>query len=120
MALKSITLLIPTLWLLTAPTLQGQEQVREQIPRRPDTIKVNTSLVTVPVIVKDGSNRFVTGLSREDFVILEDGVRQEIANFSSTEEPFSVALLLDTSLSTKDRLTTIRSAAQDFIKQLQP
>lgn len=96
----------------------GQENRGGQDPRRPDVIKVSTALVTVPVVVTDRYSRFVTGLSRDDFAVWENGEPQQIASFSSTEAPFNVALLIDTSRSTRNKLGAIRRAALNFIKQL--
>ncbi|MBL8188109.1 MAG: VWA domain-containing protein [Acidobacteria bacterium] len=76
-------------------------------------------MINVPVIVTDRFGRFITGLGRSDFSIREDGVPQKVEDFSSTEAPFNVALLIDTSRSTQNKLNTIRKAALAFIKQLQ-
>jgi VWFA-related protein len=62
----------------------------------------------------------VTGLSAADFQIFEDGRPQKIANFSTTEAPFEVALLLDTSGSTREDVGLIRAAARAFIEALRP
>ncbi len=83
-------------------------------------IKVNTALVTVPVVVTGRYGQFVTGLSRNDFRLQENGEPQQITSFSSTETPFNVALLIDTSRSARNKLGAIRKAALNFIKQLQP
>ncbi len=72
------------------------------------------------MIVSDRSGQFVTGLGRQNFRIFEDDVLQEISSFSSTEAPFNVALLIDTSHSTQRKLGAIRKAALAFVKQLQP
>ncbi len=98
------------------PEQQPQQQKDQQQP----TIKIGTSLVTVPVIVTDRYGRFITGIDRSDFVVREDGVGQKIEDFSSIEAPFSVALLIDTSRSTQNKLGAIRKSALAFIKQLQP
>ena len=105
-------------WPVSLSRALGQRS--EQEPQRPDAIKVNTALVTVPVVVTDRYGRFVTGLSQNEFRVLEDGEPQQIASFSSTEAPFNVALLIDTSRSTKNKLGAIRKAALNFVKQLQP
>jgi VWFA-related protein len=76
--------------------------------------------VTVPVIVTDRYGHFITGLTRKEFTVREEGSQQKIEDFSSTEAPFSVALLIDTSHSTKNKLGRIRKAAETFIKQLLP
>ncbi|MFN0085328.1 MAG: VWA domain-containing protein [Blastocatellia bacterium] len=92
-----------------------------QDPRQKDpSIKIGTSLVNVPVIVTDRYGRFITGLNRGDFSIREEGVVQKIEDFSSSEAPFTVALLIDTSRSTQNKLAAIRKAALLFIRQLQP
>ena len=116
---KSI-LAVLTALLLAGPSAFGQSKSNEQEPQRPDVIKLDTALVTVPVFVTDRYGRFVTGLARRDFAVFEDGAQQDIASFSSTEAPFNVALLIDTSRSTRNKLGAIRKAALEFIKQLQP
>ncbi|MFL6334518.1 MAG: VWA domain-containing protein [Pyrinomonadaceae bacterium] len=85
-----------------------------------DVVRVETNLVTVPVSVFDRQGRVVTNLRQQDFRIFEDGVEQEVAYFEPTEKPFTVALLLDTSSSTRFRLSDIQEAAIDFARQLQP
>jgi VWFA-related protein len=93
----------------------GPEEVSEG-----DVVKVNTSLVTVPVSVLDRQGRFVPNLQRDDFRILDNGVEQAIAYFEPAEKPFTVALLLDTSASTHFHMQEIREAAIAFSKQLRP
>ncbi|MBP6820877.1 MAG: VWA domain-containing protein [Acidobacteria bacterium] len=97
-------------------------QSANQQPQDPQqtVLKIPTALVTVPIIVTDRFGRFITGLNRNDFNVREDGVLQKLEDFSSTEEPFNVALLIDTSRSTQNKLGHIRKAALAFIKQLQP
>ena len=117
---RLILTLVLALWPVFLSRALGQGQRGEQEPQRPDVIKVNTALVTVPVVVTDRYGQFVTGLSRNDFRLHENGEPQQIASFSSTEAPFNVALLIDTSRSTRNRLGAIRKAALNFVKQLQP
>jgi len=93
----------------------GPEEVEEG-----DVIRVNTTLVTVPVSVLDRQGRFVPNLRREDFTVFENGIEQSIAYFEPAEKPFTVALLLDTSASTHFHLSEIREAAIEFAKQLRP
>jgi VWFA-related protein len=85
-----------------------------------DVIRVNTTLVTLPVSVMDRDGRYVPNLRKEDFRILEDGTEQEVAFFSSFDKPFSVVLMIDTSNSTRFRLEDIHEAAITFINQLRP
>jgi Ca-activated chloride channel homolog len=85
-----------------------------------EIIKVSTQLVSVPVRVMDKKGRFIGGLARENFKVFENGVEQEIALFSNENEPFTVALVLDMSYSTKFKIAEIQSAAIAFIDQLRP
>src|SRR5262245_16091572 len=61
-----------------------------------DTLRTGVDLVVVPVSVKDSDGRFVYGLQRGDFTVIEDGRSQEIVQFSTEPAPLSVAVLLDT------------------------
>ena len=93
----------------------GPEEVGEG-----DIVRVNTSLVTVPVSVLDHQGRFVPNLKREDFHLFENGVEQSLAYFEPAEKPFTVALLLDMSASTHFHVQEIREAAVAFARQLRP
>jgi VWFA-related protein len=85
-----------------------------------DVVRIDTNLVTVPVSVLDRDGRFISDLRREQFNVFENGVEQKVAYFESTEKPFTVALLLDTSGSTFFHLWEIKEAAINFAKQLRP
>jgi len=93
----------------------GPEDVAEG-----DVVRVETTLVSVPVSVMDRNGKFIPNLKKEDFRIWEDGVEQQVAYFASTDKPFTVALLIDTSGSTKFRLREIQDAAITFVQQLRP
>lgn len=93
----------------------GPEEVDES-----DVIRVNTTLVTLPVSVTDRDGRYIPNLRKEDFRLWEDGVEQPVAFFSSVDKPFSVVLMLDTSGSTRFRLDEIQDAAITFVNQLRP
>jgi VWFA-related protein len=85
-----------------------------------DIIRVNTTLVTVPVSVMDRDGRYIPNLQKEDFRIWEDGIEQQVAFFASVDKPFSVVLMLDVSPSTQFRLEDIQDAAISFVNQLRP
>jgi VWFA-related protein len=93
----------------------GPEEVSEG-----DVVRVDTTLVTVPVSVLDRQGRFVPNLRREDFSVFENGIEQSIAYFEPAEKPFTVALILDTSASTHFHLWEIKEAAIAFATQLRP
>jgi VWFA-related protein len=98
-----------------AATPTGPEEVGEG-----DVVRVDTTLVTVPVSVLDRLGRFVPNLKRDDFTVFENGVEQSINYFEPAEMPFTVALLLDTSPSTHFHLSEIKEAAIEFAKKLRP
>ena len=66
------------------------------------------TFVSVPVSVSDREGRYISGLKKDDFRILQDGKEQKVSFFATEDEPVSVALLIDTSESTKGVLTNIR------------
>ena len=108
------------------PNNRQPEKQQEQVPSGPeevdagDVIRVNTTLVALPVSVMDRDGRYVPNLQKEEFRIWEDGVEQEVAFFQSVDKPFSVVLMLDTSPSTQFRLEDIQDAAIAFVNQLRP
>ncbi len=91
----------------------------QQEPQEMDTLKTDTNLVSVPVIATDRNGTYVADLTRDEFAISEDGVKQEVAFFGTITTPFHVVLLLDTSASTEQKLTQIKAAASAFVDQLQ-
>lgn len=95
-----------------AASAQTQKHDSEQ------TFKIDTTLVSVPVIVSDRQGRHIAGLKASGFTLYEDRVKQPIVFFADTEEPISVALLLDTSKSARHALYDIKKTAKDFVGQL--
>lgn len=85
-----------------------------------EVIRVDTQLVDVPFIVTDKNGKPILNLKQSNFTIYEDGKQQEIAEFGATSAPFEVALLLDTSGSTRADLALIQRAAAQFIASLRP
>lgn len=106
-------------WLLWPPVSWPQDRSSQRTTeQRGDVIELTGTLVNVPVVVRDTNNRYIADLKKEHFRLFEDGMEQEIVFFSNTEEPFSVALLLDTSGSTREELPRIQDAAITFVEQL--
>ncbi|NWG12360.1 MAG: VWA domain-containing protein [Acidobacteria bacterium] len=83
-------------------------------------IRVESALVSVPVIVGDSQGRFVPGLTAEDFRLYQDGIEQKIDLFATSDQPTNIALLLDTSRSTVSVLGKIKKAAGQFLSQMRP
>jgi hypothetical protein len=85
-----------------------------------ETIKIDTNLVTVPVIAADINGLYVPDLRQDEFSLYEDGVKQSVAFFATMSAPFHVILMLDTSGSTQEKLAQIQRAAVTFVEQLKP
>jgi VWFA-related protein len=125
-----------------APLTQAQEGTNQQRPRRVgvdgsvpastekksqteevdegDVVRVETQLVSVPAVVTSSVGRPLAGLREANFLVYENGQPQKIATFATTEVPFEIALLLDTSGSTRADVALIRQAANAFVAALRP
>src|SRR5438067_357362 len=81
--------------------------------------KSGVELVNVTATVSDESGHFVSGLTKDDFTVLEDGNPMEITQFSNERVPVSLGILLDTSGSmTPEKMSSARSAINRFIYDL--
>jgi Ca-activated chloride channel family protein len=83
-----------------------------------EVLKIETSLVTIPVSVFDRNGLYIPNLRRTDFKIFDNGAEQEIAYFGTSDKPFTVILLIDTSPSTAYKIEEIQRAATAFVDQL--
>lgn len=97
---------------------QNASGVIRQEVAEDDVVRVSTTLVTLPVSVMDRHGRFIPDLQKGQFRIFEDGVEQQISHFESADKPFTVALLLDMSDSTKYKQKDIQAAAKAFVANL--
>jgi Ca-activated chloride channel family protein len=86
----------------------------------PETIRVDTTLVVVPVTVTDNLHRFFFGLQSGDFRVFEDGVEQKITHFSALGTPLSIGILVDTGGSMGMKLDTSEGAAKELLNGLNP
>jgi Ca-activated chloride channel family protein len=78
-----------------------------------------TNMVALNVTVTKGQE-LVRGLTRDDFVVYEDGVAQQVAFFETAAVPLDLILLLDTSSSMKHQMKTVRDAAIGFMEVMRP
>ena len=124
--LTLVWIVIPITRFAQTPQLPNQPQkiqpaAQPTPPDSPDieTIKIDTNLVTVPVIATDINGLYIPDLQQTDFRIAEDGLAQNVAFFAAISAPFHVVLMLDTSASTEASLGQIQQAAVAFVQQLQ-
>lgn len=85
-----------------------------------DAIRIETRLVNLNVKAMDRKGQPLVDLNPQDFVVLEDGVRQDISHFKPVNAPLNVVLLLDLSGSTRNRRKPMAEAARKFIDALPP
>jgi VWFA-related protein len=95
---------------------QGDGQQTQ--PRPTPTFRSSAALVALNVTVQDHTARFILGLQPADFVVYEDGVKQDVQFFESTRVPVDLIVLLDTSASMRDKMEGVREAASGFLKTL--
>jgi VWFA-related protein len=101
------------------PKPQTQESEEAQEVDDGEAVKVETNLVTVPVIASDQGGRYVPDLKAEEFTVSEDNAEQKVAFFATVTEPFSVVLMIDTSASASvEKLRQVQDAAVSFTEQL--
>src|SRR5215831_14476299 len=82
----------------------GQQVASTAKPSDDQTLSVNVDLVNILFTVADRKGKFVTNLKKEDFKVFEDEKGQTISNFSSESDlPLTIALLVDTSGSIRDK-----------------
>ena len=83
-----------------------------------EVVKLESTLVSIPLLVSDRSGRYVPQLRAGDFALYEDGIQQTIASLGNEEVPFNVALMLDVSPSVSGSIRDIQEAAIAFVHQL--
>jgi Ca-activated chloride channel homolog len=85
-----------------------------------DVITLEARLVNLNVKVTDSAGKTLPALTKEDFAVFEDDVRQEISYFEPVTAPLHIVLLLDLSGSTEHKIKVMKKAAQKFVDSLKP
>ncbi len=98
----------------------GATQDPDEPGERRSNIRVDSTMVLIPVSVMDPMNRSVTGLEKEHFKLVEDKIEQEISQFSSEDSPITVGVVFDASGSMGAKLQKARQAVAQFFKTANP
>ncbi|HUA22024.1 MAG TPA: VWA domain-containing protein [Bryobacteraceae bacterium] len=100
---------------------QQHEKVAASVPsQQPYTISTTSRLVLLDVSVKDSAGGFVSGLTKENFKVYEDGKLQQISQFASVDIPVTVGILVDESGSMRNKRPEVITAALAFIQASNP
>ena len=108
---KKSSRLSPEPQLETTPTISNEDE---------EVIRVETDLIMVPTFIADRKGRSIGNIKKSEFKVYENGIEQEVAYFAVDNQPFTVALVLDTSYSSVFKISEIQYAAYEFINQLKP
>ncbi|HZM52531.1 MAG TPA: VWA domain-containing protein [Vicinamibacteria bacterium] len=106
--------------LLALLVLASGSALRAQGPPRPPVFGTGIEVINLNVSVTDARGRYITDLTKNDFAVFEDGVRQELSIFNHEDIPISLVLMIDTSASMDEKLPTARAAAVRFVGTLRP
>ena len=100
-----------------SPAAAATQQSEQEIDPD-DVISVETTEILLPVTVRDSDGQLVSGLTRNDFRILEDGIDQPLSDFSLRQVPVDAVLMVDASSSVAQNLDDFRKAAEGFAAHL--
>ena len=94
--------------------------VATAVAQQPDqpAFRTGVDLVSLNVTVTDGADRYVTDIEEASFQLYEDGALQDITFFTRTQLPIALALLMDTSASMAEKMSTAQQAAIGFAERL--
>lgn len=102
-----------------AAPLVGQDRGAEGELAETPTFSLDVKVVNLLAAVKDGKGRLVNSLTQDDFILEEDGARQDISYFTrQTDLPITIGLLVDTSVSQERLIQDERHAAYRFFESV--
>jgi VWFA-related protein len=82
------------------------------------SFRAGVDIVSLNVTVTDAATHYITDLEEGDFLVFEDGIKQNITFFSRRQSPIALSLLLDSSASMEEHLPVLQQAATNFVHKL--
>ena len=118
MPLMLMTRWVPGLAGLFTATLVATASLAQEpdVPR----FRIGVDTVSLSITLLDENGRLITGLPEENFTLYEDGVEQDIQFFAHGELPLKMVILLDVSMSMRQKLEMAQEAAVRFVDSLEP
>ncbi len=120
LSLVAVSLLIAALSLRSNAQSQSSSQPQQSVPAaQGPAISVDTKMVTMLAAVRDKHGKLIRNLTKDDFVVEQDGHPQSIVYFAQDSNlPLTVGLLVDTSLSQRRVLDQEQSASGAFFDRM--
>src|SRR5712692_5145390 len=112
--------LVVLLMLIGAAHPQSGRKVLPKQPDQDEAIRLRAEEVLLNVTVTDSYGHQATELVKDEFIVAEDGQRQDIASFLISSVPVNVVLMLDASGSVVSEINSLRDSAMHFVGQLGP
>jgi Ca-activated chloride channel family protein len=112
--------------LTCATALRGEQAAVSPAPQAASqqeqrgAFRAGIDVVSLNVTVADNTGRYVTDLEESEFMVFENGVKQDISFFSRTQRPIALSMLLDSSASMENKLPILQTAATTFVRRLRP
>ena len=101
------------------PVLLGCMFAAASVSQDRPAFRSSLNLVTIPCTVVDARGNPVTGLTREEFRVYDNGARRIVGNlWFDTDEPLTLGVIIDTSESQKDQLAEHRQTALDLLERI--
>ena len=98
----------------------AREEQPQPAPAGGFKLNVDVQMVLVDAVVRDRSGHMIENLTRDDFVLFEDGVKQELQTVSQDELPLAIALVIDRSGSESPYIYELRRIAEQTLQELKP
>ena len=106
--MKRLTFVVVLLSVGVIVSLSGQQP----------SFRAGVDIVSLNVTVTDAATHYITDLEEGDFLVFEDGIKQNITFFSRRQSPIALSLLLDSSASMEEHLPVLQQAATNFVHKL--
>lgn len=111
-------MVVAALLIMAGAPAPGAQEARGSAAVTSPLFRSQTELVVLQAVVADSQHRYVSDLRQEDFAVYDEGARQTVALFASTEAPLDLVLLIDTSASMDRGLPIVQEAAINFLRTL--
>ena len=106
--MKRLTFVVVLLSVGVIVSLSGQQP----------SFRAGVDIVSLNVTVTDAATHYITDLEESDFLVFEDGIKQNVTFFSRRQSPIALSLLLDSSASMEEHLPVLQQAASNFVHKL--